>query len=156
MLIILILTMASASGVLTNQYYQQAESIEIVFSDAYFDDFTPFSLNAGPIEADDYFCYTKWLAMDIYVKLSTTNSMESGGLGYDTRDHQSDHSDFDMVREIYCGMPEYGANRQVIDLKDGFTLNFNDLEEANHDNKVREVFYDDFLDNPNWYDDHMY
>jgi len=55
------------------------------------------------------------LAIEVELKLSSTNLMTSDGhdvdLARDVRDAQSDHNDFIMNREVYCGKPVFGAGQ---------------------------------------------
>ena len=54
----------------------------------------------------------------------------------DVRDAQSDHNDFIMNREVYCGKPVFGAGQQVVDLEDGFVITLDDDDNSDHWNFI--------------------
>lgn len=75
----------------------------------------------------------------------------------DIRDSTTDNPNFFMTREVYCGFPVYGPQGDVVDLERGFAVTFDD-KDYDHKNYIWEIYpyYDNFLDNPNMYDDMAY
>lgn len=119
--------MASANQVSNGYFYQQAESIEVTFRDAFFDN------------DDSYFsndvCFTNTLQLEVKITLTQTSSMASDGdydRAYDTRDAYSDEpSYFKNIREVYCGQPILNENKEIVDYEKGFVVTFSETGASN-------------------------
>lgn len=142
--------MASANQVSNGYFYQQAESIEVIIRDAFFDnDDTYFS---GDV------CFTNTLQLEVKITLTQTSSMASDGdydRAYDTRDAYSDQpSYFKNIREVYCGLPILNENKEIVDYEKGFVVTFSETGASNFIWEVEESWFD-YLDYPNLYDDSL-